>query len=66
MKVIEAKQISLPDSAEVYLWPSESEDECGYYVADHAAHVLFWFEEVDLDQLSIPDAVSEAHLRKSR
>ncbi|OJT02357.1 hypothetical protein TRAPUB_7140 [Trametes pubescens] len=63
VKMIDAKQISLPDSAEVYLSPSESEDECGYYVADHATHILFWLEEVDLDQLSIPDVVSEEHLR---
>lgn len=63
-KMVDAKQISLPDSAEVYLSPSESGDECGYYVADHATHILFWFEEVDLDQLCISDVVSEEHLRE--
>ncbi|KAH9855347.1 hypothetical protein C2E23DRAFT_815397 [Lenzites betulinus] len=62
-KVIDAKQITLPDTAEIYLSPSQSGDECSYYVADHAAHILFWFEEVDLDQLLIPDLVSESHLR---
>ncbi|KAI0631097.1 hypothetical protein C8Q77DRAFT_1062486 [Trametes polyzona] len=62
-KVLDAKHISLPDSAEVYLWPSDIEDECHYYVVDHTSQTMFWFEEVDLDQLCIPDVVSESHLR---
>ncbi|KAI0356092.1 hypothetical protein OH77DRAFT_1424414 [Trametes cingulata] len=62
-KVLEMKQISLPDSTEVYLSPSEDEEECYYYIADHASHALSWLEEVDLDQLGIPDVVSESHLR---
>ncbi|KAI0763103.1 hypothetical protein BD413DRAFT_215476 [Trametes elegans] len=64
-KVIEDKQIKFPDSAEVFLAPSEEEDVCHYYIADHASHTLSWLEAVDLDQLYIPDVVSESQLRFS-
>ncbi|KAI0676467.1 hypothetical protein C8Q78DRAFT_961205 [Trametes maxima] len=63
-EVCEAAQITLPQSAEVYLCPSsEAEDECWYYIADHASHTVSWLEEVDLDELRIQDVMSESHLR---
>ncbi|KAI0823002.1 hypothetical protein BC628DRAFT_1421386 [Trametes gibbosa] len=62
-KVMDAKQIILPDTAEVYLYPSNTEEVCHYFVADHATRTLSWFEEVDLDELCIPDVVSDSHLR---
>ncbi|KAI0366832.1 hypothetical protein BV20DRAFT_1123971 [Pilatotrama ljubarskyi] len=62
-KVMEMKHITLSPSAEVYLSPSDDQEECYYYIADHSSRALSWLEEVDLDQLCIPDVVSESHLR---
>lgn len=62
-KAIEALQIAIPATAEIYLLPYDDE-ECGYYIVDHATHAVSWLEAVDLDQLCIPDVVSDSHLRK--
>ncbi|KAL7277323.1 hypothetical protein ACG7TL_009180 [Trametes sanguinea] len=62
LKVLDAAQVILPTTIEVYLLPY-SEEECGYYLTDHASHTVSWLEEVDLDQLAIADVVSDSHLR---
>ena len=64
-KAIEALQIAIPATAEIYLLPYDDE-ECGYYIVDHATHIVSWLEVVDLDQLCIPDVVSDSHLRKCK
>ncbi|KAI8976713.1 hypothetical protein BD414DRAFT_467126 [Trametes punicea] len=61
-KILDGMHISLPASVEIYLTPY-NEDQCGYYLADHASHTIAWLEVVDLDQLGIPDVVSDSHLR---
>ncbi|KAI0327219.1 hypothetical protein GY45DRAFT_1327922 [Cubamyces sp. BRFM 1775] len=61
-KAIEALQVTIPATAEIYLLPYDDED-CGYYIVDHATHTVSWLEAVDLDQLGIPDVVSDSHLR---
>ncbi|KAH9899333.1 hypothetical protein C8Q73DRAFT_743322 [Cubamyces lactineus] len=61
-KAIEVLQIAIPATAEIYLLPYD-DDECGYYIVDHATHAVSWLEAVDLDQLCIPDVVSDSHLR---
>ncbi|EJF57928.1 hypothetical protein BD309DRAFT_990653 [Dichomitus squalens] len=61
-KTLESKDITLPDSAELYLMPSEDGDTCRYYFVDHASHALFWLDEVDIYQLDLPEVISESHL----
>ena len=61
-KTLESKEVTLPDSAELYLIPSDSDDTCLYYFVDHASHSVFWLDEVDVYQLDLPEVISESHL----
>ena len=61
-KTLESKEVTLPGSVELYLVPSDSDDTCLYYFADHAPHSVFWLDEVDVYQLDLPEVISESHL----
>ena len=61
-KTMEEKNVTVPDSAELYLNPSETKDSCEYYFVDHASHAVFWLEDVDVYEMDMWQVVSESHL----
>ena len=63
-KLAEAQDIILTSSIEVVLQLDEdSENTCGYYLADHDSATIFWLQEVSSEDLDIPDSVSTYQLR---
>ena len=65
VKILESKNMLLPDSAEVYIMPLDYDDACLYYFVDHASRALFWLDDIEVADLGLGDVVSESHLGTS-
>ncbi|KAF7325836.1 hypothetical protein MKEN_00434300 [Mycena kentingensis (nom. inval.)] len=55
-----AADFALSDSLELFV--KLEEDDCAYYFVDHATRAQFWMDDVDTEELGLPDVVSISHL----
>jgi hypothetical protein len=61
-ELIAEKNIVLSDDVELFL--QIEEDDCAYYLVDHATRTEFWLDELSTDDINIPGVVSTSHLRQ--
>ena len=63
-KELQARNIVLPESSELFLSPSDDdENSCKYYFVDHEARTVWWLNDHDSDELLPEPVVSQSHLR---
>ncbi|KAF9078746.1 hypothetical protein BDP27DRAFT_1441137 [Rhodocollybia butyracea] len=58
--MLEEKNIPISNALELYLMIEDT--GCAYYFVDHASQSQFWLEQVQSDELGIPDVDSPSHL----
>ena len=62
-KELQARNIAFPESSELFLSPSDDdENACKYYFVDHADRVEFWVDEVNSETLRLRTSASEDHM----
>lgn len=50
----------LSDSVELYI--QIDDEDCNYYLADHATKTIFWLDEYETSELGLLPVVSSSHL----
>ncbi|KAF9031141.1 hypothetical protein BDP27DRAFT_1409897 [Rhodocollybia butyracea] len=58
--LVKKKNIPISNALELYLMIEDT--GCAYYFVDHASQSQFWLEQVQSDELGIPDVDSPSHL----
>lgn len=51
----------LSDTVELYI--QIDDEDCNYYLADHATHTIFWLDEYETSELGLLPVVSSSHLK---
>lgn len=62
--LIQKSRLTLTENMEILLELDDHTDFCGYYIADHQSHMIFWLEEVSTEDLEFREPVSHSHYSK--
>ncbi|KAJ3491301.1 hypothetical protein NLI96_g803 [Meripilus lineatus] len=60
-RLVSDAKVTLTESTEVFL--ELEDDDCLYYIADHASRTVFWVHPTNTEDLSLRAVVSDSHLR---
>ncbi|CCM03273.1 uncharacterized protein FIBRA_05401 [Fibroporia radiculosa] len=58
-----ASAVQLPESTELFLELDDAAESCLYYLVDYNTRVEFWIEKVSAEDLNLPPAASDSHMR---
>lgn len=61
--LVEHLGFKLPADCELYIKPCSTSDKVSYYFVDHDSQTEFWLQNVDSEELDIPDVSSIEHLK---
>jgi len=50
----------LSDNVELYI--QIDDEDCNYYLADHATQIIFWLDNYETSELGLLPVVSSSHL----